>query len=68
MAQVCMYVIQLSECAITITQTFGVIASPGYPQLYRNGIDCTWNIQLSIGQLIQFNFLHFDIYSTMNIW
>ena len=56
-----MYVIQLSECAVTITQPFGVITSPGYPQPYQNGIDCTWNIHLSIGQLIQFNFLHFDV-------
>ena len=63
-----MYVIQLSECAVTITQLFGVITSPGYPQLYRNGIDCTWNIQLSIGQLIQFNFLHFDVQYVSSCW
>ena len=41
------------DCAVTITQPFGVISSPGFPEPYRNGIDCTWNIQLSIGQLIQ---------------
>ena len=40
-----------------------MIASPGFPQHYRNGIDCTWKIQMSIGQLIQFNFLHFDLLS-----
>ena len=40
-----------------------MIASPGFPQHYRNEIDCTWKIQLSIGQLIQFNFLHFDLQS-----
>ena len=56
-----MYVIQISECAVTITQHFGVITSPGYPEFYQNGIDCTWNIQLSIGQFIQINFLHFDV-------
>ena len=55
--------ISFSDCAVIITQPFGVITSPGYPQLYRNGIDCTWSIQLSIGQLIQFNFLHFDVVS-----
>ena len=55
--------ISFSECAVTITQPFGVITSPGFPQLYRNSIDCTWNIQLSIGQLIQFNFLHFHVQS-----
>ena len=55
-------VIIISECAFTVTQPFGVITSPGFPQLYQNWLDCTWNIQLPIGQLIQFNFLHFDIH------
>ena len=55
------YVISFSECAVTITQPSGVITSPGFPQPYRNAIDCTWNIQLLIGQFIQFNFLHFDV-------
>ena len=55
------YKISLSDCAVTITQPFGVITSPGFPQLYRNGIDCTWNIQLSSGQLIHFFFLQFDV-------
>ena len=56
-----LYIISFSDCAVTITQPLGVITSPGFPQPYRNGIDCTWNIQLSIGQLIQFNFSHFDV-------
>ena len=45
-----------SECAVIVKQPFGFITSPGFPQPYRSGIDCTWNIQLSIGQLIQYNF------------
>ena len=60
--------ISFSECAVTITKPFGVITSPGFPQFYRNGIDCTWNIQLSIGQLIQFNFLHFDVEYVSSCW
>ena len=56
-----LHVISFSDCAVTITQPFGVITSPGFPQSYRNAIDCTWNIQLPIGQLIQLNFLHFDL-------
>ena len=54
-------VISFSDCAVNITQPFGVITSPGFPQPYQNGIDCSWNIQLQIGQLIQLNFLHFDV-------
>ena len=56
-----MPLISFSECAVTITQPFGVITSPEFPQPYQNGIDCTWNIQLSIELLIQFKFLHFNI-------
>ena len=56
-----MHVTLFSECAVTVTKPFGVVTSPGYPQPYQNGIDCTWRIQLSVGQLIQFNFLHFDV-------
>ena len=56
--------ISFSECAVTITQPLGVITSPGFPQPYRNGIDCTWKIQLPIGQFIQYNFLHFDVEDT----
>merc|ERR1711971_163669 len=44
----------------------GLITSPGFPQSYRNRIDCTWTIQLSIGLLIHFNFLHFDLYPSEN--
>ena len=58
-----LHLISFSECAVTITQPSGVITSPGFPQPYRNGIDCTWNIQLQIGQLINISFLHFELYS-----
>ena len=61
-----LHFISFSECAITMIQPLGVIASPGFPQPYRNGIDCTWTIQLPIGQLIQFHFLHFDIETHQN--
>ena len=56
-----LHVISFSDCAVTMTQPFDVITSPGFPQDYQNGIDCTWNILLPVGQLIQFNFLHFDL-------
>ena len=61
-------VISFSDCAVTMTQSFGVITSPGFPQLYKNWIGCTWNIQLSIGQLIRFNFLHFDLQYGDRCW
>ena len=57
-----MHLISFSECAFTIVQPSGVITSPGFPQPYKNAIDCTWNIQLQIGQLIHISFLHFELY------
>ena len=46
-----------------------MITSPGFPQYYPHGINYTWTIQLSIGQLIQFKFLHFDVQSSAHcIW
>ena len=58
-----LHLISFSECAVTIIQPLGVITSPGFPQHHRNGIDCTWIIQLQIGQLIHISFLHFELYS-----
>ena len=56
-----LYIISFSDCAFAISQPLGVITSPGFPRAYRNGIDCTWNIQLQIGQLIDIRFLHFEL-------
>ena len=58
-----LHVISFSDCAVIIDQPFGVITSPGFPEPYQNGIDCTWNIQLPIGQLIEFHFLQFELHN-----
>ena len=60
--------ISISECSVTVIQPFGVITSPGFPQPYRHGIDCTWHIQLQIGQLIHISFLHFELRSYFYWW
>ena len=44
-----------------MTEPFGVITSPGFPQPYRHSVDCTWNIQLQIGQQIDISYLHFEL-------
>ena len=51
--------VRFLDCAIITTDPIGVITSPGYPHPYRNGIDCTWLIQLQLGQLIAINFQEF---------
>ena len=61
-------VLSFSECAVTIIQPLGVITSPGFPLPYRNGIDCTWNIQLQIGQRIDISFPFFELYDNGDVW
>jgi hypothetical protein len=39
----------------------GVITSPGFPENYDSGLDLTWLIQVKLGQLIETNFLLFDV-------
>ena len=39
----------------------GVITSPGYPGNYDNNLDLTWLIQFPLGQLIEINFVDFNV-------
>ena len=50
-----------SECATTLTDDFGVVTSPNFPQKYENNIDCTWLIELSVEKFIKIEFLSFDL-------
>ena len=47
-----------SECACSTT---GVITSPGYPGDYANDLNVSWHIQVPSGQLIEINFISFDV-------
>ena len=39
----------------------GVITSPGFPGNYDDNLDLTWLIQVQMGQIIEINFLSFDL-------
>ena len=39
----------------------GVITSPGFPGDYDNLLELTWRIEVQNGQMIQMNFLDFDV-------
>ena len=56
----------ISECKMTLSHTHGVITSPGFPQNYLDGTNCTWLIRLPLGQQIEIIFLHFDLESYNN--
>jgi hypothetical protein len=50
-----------SNCNRTIERDFGVLESPGFPQKYPHGLDCSWKIVVSKGNKINLQFSQFDI-------
>ena len=61
--------IHITECAVTLTIPNGVVTSPGFPHhSYRNGADCTWLIQLPLGQYIRIDFVSFDVELFYTVW
>lgn len=49
-------VIILTECGEVLTASKGIIKSPGYPNIYPSGVNCTWHIVAQQGQLIRLVF------------
>ncbi|XP_053569959.1 cubilin [Bombina bombina] len=56
----------LDGCGGTHTAPEGTIRSPGYPEAYPHGIDCTWVITVQPGNFIRlsFDFFHFQHFYT----
>ena len=46
----------------------GFITSPGFPGNYDNNLDLTWLIQVQLGQIIEINFLSFDVEYDSSCW
>ncbi|XP_048223975.1 LOW QUALITY PROTEIN: cubilin [Perognathus longimembris pacificus] len=46
-------------CGEVLTGSTGTILSPGYPNVYPNGINCTWHILVQPGHLIRLEFKPF---------
>ena len=47
---------QLSGIALILTDSYGYITSPGYPNYYCNDVESIWLIQLPHGELIEIDF------------
>ncbi|KAL6069282.1 hypothetical protein STEG23_019741, partial [Scotinomys teguina] len=43
-------------CGEVLTAARGVIKSPGFPNIYPSGVNCTWHIDVQQGQLIRLVF------------
>ncbi|XP_010605410.1 cubilin [Fukomys damarensis] len=48
-------------CGKTLTESAGIIESPGHPNVYPSGVNCTWNILVQPGQLIRLVFDKFHL-------
>uniref|UniRef100_A0A3B4B209 CUB domain-containing protein n=1 Tax=Periophthalmus magnuspinnatus TaxID=409849 RepID=A0A3B4B209_9GOBI len=49
------------RCGATMTSPTGVIVSPGHPNTYPHGANCTWFISVSPGSLIRLSFDSFNL-------
>ncbi|RMC04939.1 hypothetical protein DUI87_18115 [Hirundo rustica rustica] len=48
-------------CGETLTGPSGTITSPGYPDVYPHGINCTWIINVQPGYLVRLTFTSFNL-------
>ncbi|XP_036916668.1 cubilin [Sturnira hondurensis] len=49
------------ECGKILTEPTGIIQSPGHPNIYPHGINCTWYILVQPGYLINLIFRRFHL-------
>ncbi|XP_024431584.2 cubilin [Desmodus rotundus] len=49
------------ECGKILTEPTGIIQSPGHPNIYPHGINCTWYIVVQPGYLISLIFRRFHL-------
>ncbi|NP_445784.3 cubilin precursor [Rattus norvegicus] len=47
------------ECGEVLTASTGIIESPGHPNVYPRGVNCTWHVVVQRGQLIRLEFSSF---------
>ncbi|KAM6900418.1 cubilin [Xenentodon cancila] len=51
----------IEGCGDTLTSPSGTITSPGHPNSYPHGANCTWYISVTPGNLIRLTFLSFNL-------
>ncbi|XP_053408750.1 cubilin-like isoform X2 [Mercenaria mercenaria] len=60
------YAVGEGGCGGPLTDDMGSIQSPGHPNLYPHGVNCTWNIQVQPGLVVRLTFHTFSIESHSN--
>lgn len=51
----------VSGCGATLTSPSGTITSPGHPSSYPHGANCTWYINVPVGNLVRLSFDSFNL-------
>ena len=64
----CLMNVNTDSCSDCNCLASGVITSPGFPGNYDNNLDLTWLIQVQMGQMIEINFLSFDVEYDSSCW
>ena len=60
------YVSDEGGCGGPLTDDTGTLQSPGHPNVYPHGVNCTWNIRVEPGLIIRLTFLTFNIENHVN--
>ena len=56
----------IAVCGGNYHTSTGVIHSPGWPENYAHGLDCSWIIHAPINQQIELNFTKFSLENHTN--
>lgn len=50
-----------SDCDVRLTDNFGVLESPNFPDPYPFSRDCTWVVETTLGNSLNASFSHFEL-------
>lgn len=56
----------MTGCGGTLSEPTGTLTSPGHPNIYPHGVNCSWTIQASPGLVVRLTFHTFSIESNAN--
>lgn len=60
------YTTEEAACGGSLTENSGNLQSPGHPNVYPHGVNCTWNIRVDPGLVIRLIFSTFNIENHVN--
>lgn len=58
--------VSVTGCGQSLTDPTGTITSPGHPNTYPHGVNCTWFVRVEPGLVVRLTFHTFSIESHPN--